>query len=138
VKVGMGARGRSGREAALEHALGLGLGSGLGLAHLSMTRALEAERRMTKRRVERSERYCVMRSSTSIIAMAKTTLEIAMTLTWVRVASCVHEATAWACGTAQPGCWGLRPGYVGTTASVHGVTTRGTYGFSDGGYAPRA
>ena len=61
----------------MKRALGLGLELGLGLAHLSMTRALEAERRMTKRRVEMSERYCVMRSSTSIIAMAKTTLEIA-------------------------------------------------------------
>ena len=142
----MGARVRSGREAALEHDEGVrvrvtvrgrgrgsaleheegvrvGLELGLGLAHLSMTRALEAERRMTKRRVEMSERYCVMRSSTSIIAMAKTTLEIAMTLTWMhRVASCVHEAAARIHGNCGLG----------------GVAARGAYGVSDGGRAPRA
>ena len=97
----------------MKRALGLGLELGLGLAHLSMTRALEAERRMTKRRVERSERYWVMRSSTSIIAVAKTTLEMAITLTWMhRLASCVHEAAAWIHEGCSLGTWGCSPWHV--------------------------
>ena len=55
---------------------------------------------MTKSRVEMSETYCVMRRRTSIIAMAKTTLETAMTFT----CSCIGLDAA---GT------GLQPGYMG-------------------------
>ena len=42
---------------------------------MSMSSELEAVRRMTKRRVERIETYCVMRSCTSSIVSAKTMFE---------------------------------------------------------------
>ena len=108
---------------------------------------MEAERRMTKSRVEMSETYCVMRRRTSIIAMAKTTLETAMTFT----CSCIGLDAA---GTGlQPGymgahslgAWRLQP-RLGTWRPPHSMGAwglqlqhvRGTCGFSGGGCAPRA
>ena len=123
---------------------GLGLRLGLAPAHLSMRKALEAERRMTKSRVEISETYCVMRRRTSIIAMAKTTLETAMTFTcsYIRLDAAGTGLQPGYMGSHSLGAWGLQLGWArGDRRTDMGLQLQhvcGTCGFSAGGCAPRA